>query len=144
MDSAPTLTPRQCTELWSLFPDARTFSVSIVRLRSCGLEAFAREQVSHKRPKTSISYTAALNNGMLGVLYMFVGELDKCTFFSELDECTRFGIVYLSNERHLVSDETEMKRWKIFHIEHLLVVQCQMTGHRVCKNTRRVRERESK
>jgi hypothetical protein len=50
----------------------------------------------------------------------------------------RFGIAYLSNERHLESDETEMKRWKIFHIEHLLATQCQMTGHRVRKETRKV------
>jgi hypothetical protein len=91
-----------------------------------------------KHPKTNIQYTKSMNNSMQGVLYICLGELGKCTFFPELGECTRFGIAYLSNERHLESNETEMKRWKIFHIEHLLSTQCQMTGFRVCKTTRRV------
>ena len=69
-----------------LFPDARTFPAAVIRVGPRGLEAFARKQVRHKRPNTSIRYTAVLNNGMQGVLNMCLGELDKCTFFSEFGD----------------------------------------------------------
>lgn len=48
------------------------------------------------------------------------------------DVSDRFGMPYLCNQRHLQGDESEMKRWMITGIQHLVAEQCQVIGGWKC------------
>jgi hypothetical protein len=105
------LTCPGCAELRRVLSDALTIPAPFLPFHLRRVAAFARQSVCSQ----------TLNADTFCGHYILA-------FSSDLDNCTSFGIVYVSNERHLQADETEMKRWKINRLEDLEAGQCQMTG----------------